>query len=183
MRLIRLLVLQVFTIGVLFSSFIGVPSELVSGKQAQLSVLGNPKHVFSEPTLPVCYVFLEPLKPGEMTSRIIKTMCGRFTSDFHPDFAITTSYLVASFYDNKNFDGLLINYIGSAVCSSTTSYGVGQIPTSLDNRISSGSGYSGCNNVYVYDLANYSGDFASCFANCSSFGSLNDRVTSWRVTN
>ncbi len=98
-------------------------------------------------------------------------------------FGLNTTYLIANFYDNINYGTELIYYYGSYMCSSSISYGVSQVSASVDNRISSGSGYSGCNNIFVYDLANYAGDSASCFANCSSFGALNDRVSSWKVTN
>ena len=130
-----------------------------------------------------CHVLLEPLQPGDFTSKILGLQCGNSSKLSQPNLEINTSYFIASFYDNTDFNSMLIQYYGPALCSPSTSYGVGQLSSSVDNRISSGSGYSGCNNIYVYDLPNYAGDSASCFANCSSFGSLNDRVSSWRVTN
>jgi len=129
----------------------------------------------------ICNVLLEPLQPGNTTSSILEFNCG-FKSNL-PDFEVNTTYLLASFFDKTNLEGVLIQYYGPSMCSSGISYGVGQVSSSVDNRISSGSGYSGCNYVYVYDLPNYGGDSASCFANCSSFGALNDRVSSWKVTN
>jgi len=129
----------------------------------------------------VCNVLLEPLQPGKLTSDILELKCGIGSN--LPEFDVNTTYYIASFYDDINYVTLLVNFFGSSTCSSSVSYGVGQVPSSLNNRFSSGSVYSGCNNLYVYDLANYAGDSASCFANCSSFGSLNDRVSSWRVTN
>ncbi len=129
----------------------------------------------------ICNVFLEPLQPGNTTSSILGLNCG--IKAYLPDFEVNTTYFLASFFDKTNFDSVLIRYYGSSMCSSSISYGVSQVSASVDNRISSGSGYSGCNNIYVYDLANYAGDSASCFANCSSFGALNDRVSSWKVTN
>ena len=129
----------------------------------------------------VCNVLLEPLQPGSATSSILEINCGNKSN--LPVFKVNTTYHLASFFDKVNFDSVLIQYYGSSMCSSNVSYGVGQVSSSVDNRISSGSGFSGCNNIYVYDLANYAGDSASCFANCSSFGSLNDRVSSWKITN
>ncbi|NLI09022.1 MAG: hypothetical protein GX457_18325 [Thermotogaceae bacterium] len=132
-------------------------------------------------TRTVCIVLLEPLQPGKSNSTILKMQCGNSTQ--LTDFAINTTYFIANFYDKTNYESALIYYYGSSMCSSSISYGVSQVSASVDNRISSGSGYSGCNNIYVYDLPNYAGDSASCFANCSSFGALNDRVSSWKVTN
>ena len=132
-------------------------------------------------TLTICHVLLEPLQPGKSISNILMEQCG--TSSQLTLFGLNTTYLIANFYDNINYGTELIYYYGSYMCSSSISYGVSQVSASVDNRISSGSGYSGCNNIYVYDLANYAGDSASCFANCSSFGALNDRVSSWKVTN
>lgn len=164
-------------------SYLGYPTEPVLANQAKATHPGISETVLYHQTPTICYVLIEPLRPGQLTSQILETRCGQFTNDSRLEFASDTRYLIASFYDNKDLNGLLVQYIGSEVCSSTTSYGFGQLPTSLDNRFSSGSGYSGCNNVYVYDLVNYGGDSASCFANCYSFGSLSDRVSSWRVTN
>lgn len=129
----------------------------------------------------ICYVLLEPLQPGQTTSNIIEIQCG---NDAHKlDSELNSAYFIASFFDKINFKEVLIQYYGPSLCSDSISYGIAQLSETVDNRISSGSGYSGCNNIYVYDLPNFSGDSASCFANCSSFGTLNDRVSSWKVTN
>ena len=128
----------------------------------------------------VCNVLLEPLQTGKSTSRILSVKCGT-NFNLH-DFG-TNAYFLAHFYDDVNYRNILISYYGTEMCSSSISYGVSQVSSSIDNRISSGAGYSGCNYIYVYDLANYTGDSTSCFANCSSFGSINDRVSSWRITN
>ena len=141
-----------------------------------LNEAGNPYETHT-----ICHVLLEPLQPGKSISNILTKQCG--TSSQLTDFGINTTYFIANFYDKTNYESALIYYYGSSMCSSSISYGVSQVSASVDNRISSGSGYSGCNNIYVYDLPNYAGDSASCFANCSSFGSLNDRVSSWKVTN
>jgi hypothetical protein len=183
MKLSRTLVLPTFVLVAIVGSYLSHPTEPVLANQAEATQIGISKTVLSQKKPTVCYVFVEPLRPGQLSSQILETRCGQFTNDSRPEYTSDTRYLIASFYDNKDFGGLLVQYIGSEVCSSTTSYGFGQLPTSLDNRFSSGSGYSGCNYVYVYDLVNYGGDSVSCFANCGSFGSLNDRVSSWSVTN
>lgn len=167
----------------LVCSYMGYPVKAAFGDQTQGSNFLSPGFELEPPNQITCYVLLEPLSPGRLVSKVLNIECSNSPGQLHPGSEISTSYFIASFYDKTDFSELLIQYYGPAMCSTTTSYGIGQLPASFDNRFSSGSGYSGCNYIYVYDLANYAGDSASCFANCSSFDSLNDRVSSWRLTN
>jgi hypothetical protein len=155
---------------VLFISCIGHPTQMVHAIDS--NPVPEPELGFDSQT--TCNVLLEPIRPGASNSRILKLDC---------EVGSQVSSPIAIFYDNTGFDKVLFSYYGPTQCSATVSYGVGQLSSTFDNRISSGSGYSGCNNIFVYDSPNYAGDSVSCFANCSSFGSLNDRVSSWSVTN
>ncbi len=129
----------------------------------------------------VCYVLLEPVRPGSSESKVLASECSQ---DSHkPSFDLHQQYLIARYFDDTNFKNVLIYYYGPALCSSDISYAVKSLEEAYNNKFSSGSGYSGCNNISVFDLTSFGGDSYSCFANCSSFGALNDRVSSWKITN
>jgi len=66
-------------------------------------------------------------------------------------------------------------------CSPGVSYGVNQLPSTLDNKYESGKAYSSCDQIEVFDFANHQGATYACGASCSSFYALNKDVTSWRV--
>ncbi len=74
-----------------------------------------------------CQVLLALLQPGEFTSNILGFQCGNSFKLSQTSFGINTSYFIASFYDKTNFNSMLIQYYGPDLCSSSTSYGVGQL--------------------------------------------------------
>ena len=130
-----------------------------------------------------CFILLEPVSNEIEDSPILEIQCGLSDHALNSKILVSGSYRIVRFYDNTNFDNLIINILGTTQCSSSSSYRVSSLSADLDNRISSANGYSGCNNISVYDRANYSGDSFFCQYSCSSFGSMNDRVSSWKVTN
>ncbi|MFZ3070514.1 MAG: hypothetical protein WA110_05260 [Anaerolineaceae bacterium] len=183
MKSVRFLLSINLLLGTIISQVTLPMSKQVSAAQAQNFGIEN-RNV-GEYIIPAthCFVLLEPVFPNQTSSEVLDISCGLTSTKLQSMLAANTAYLVAQFYDNQDYDGLIVNFAGTQRCSSTVSYQVAKLESSLDNRISSGAGYSGCNNTYVYDLENFSGSSTSCYANCSSFGSLNDRVSSWKVTN
>ncbi len=143
-------------------------SEIVRGPSAE--------------TIYRCAIFLEPIQPGEESSKASKPVCSGGKIDTVDGHALDSSYLIAKFYDNTNYSALLVEYYGASACSSTISYGVTSLPSNLDNKFASGQSYSNCNRIYVYDFTNYGGPNYSCGPNCPSFYALNDNVSSWRTT-
>lgn len=129
-----------------------------------------------------CVVLLEPIRPGEQSSKASEPVCSDGPINTVNGVSLDSSYLIAKFYDWTNYGILLVEYYGSSACSPTTSYGVPDLPDNLDNRFASGQAYSNCDHIYVYDFNNYSGPSYPCGANCSSFYALNDEVSSWQVT-
>ena len=128
-----------------------------------------------------CLFYLEPIQPGETSSKISKTVCTSGPVDSIDGISLDSSYLIAKFYNWTGYLWLLAEYYGSSACSSTISYGVVDLPDSLDNKFASGKSYSDCDHIQVYDFNNYSGPSYSCGATCSSFYAINDHVSSWRV--
>lgn len=136
----------------------------------------------SQETAYRCVSYLEPLQPGEETSKESKMVCSTGTISSIDGKSLDSSFLIAKFYDNTNYGSLLIEYYGPSACSDSISYGKITLPSDLDNKFASGKVFSDCNLIYVYDFANYSGPSYTCGPNCSSFYALNNYVSSWRTT-
>lgn len=129
-----------------------------------------------------CVVFLEPIKPGETSSKASEPVCSSGVIESINGFSLDSSYLITKFYNWTNYRYLLVEYYGGSPCSSTIAYGVTDLPDSLDNKFASGKAYSNCDHISVYDFNDYSGPSYSCGANCSSFYALNDEVSSWTAS-
>lgn len=131
-----------------------------------------------------CVVLLEPIAEGETESKVLGEVCSNNAINEIGGIDLSSSYLVAKFYDRTDYRSLLKEYYGSIPCSSGVSYGRNDLSDDkLDNKFESGSAFSSCNHIEVFDFANHSGVTYACGANCSSFYALNNAVTSWRVTN
>ncbi len=128
-----------------------------------------------------CVVYLEPIQPGDTSSKASEMVCTAGPVESIDGITLDSSYLIAKYYNWTSYTWLLVDYYGSLPCSPTTSYGVTDLPDTLDNKFASGKAYSGCDHIQVYDFNNYSGPSYSCGASCSSFYALNDHVSSWRV--
>jgi hypothetical protein len=131
-----------------------------------------------------CVVMLEPIAEGATESKIIDEVCSDKTVNELGGAQLNTLYLVAKFYDRTNYGTLLKEYYGSVPCSSGVSYGRNNLADDgYDNRYESGSAFSNCNLIEVFDFVNHTGPTYACGANCSSFYALNNAVSSWRVKN
>ena len=128
-----------------------------------------------------CVVYLEPIRPGETSSKTSKAVCSSGPIKSIEGISLDSSYLITKFYNWTNYTWLLVEYYGSSPCSPTISYGVTDLPDNLDNKFVSGKAYSDCDHITVYDFNNYRGPTYPCGASCSSFYALNDHVSSWTV--
>lgn len=128
-----------------------------------------------------CVVYLEPIKPGETSSKASDPVCTAGPIESINGISLDSSYLVAKFYNWTNYLYRLVEYYGGSPCSPSISYGVTDLPDNLDNKFASGQAFSDCDHISVYDFNNYTGPSYYCGANCSSFYALNDDVSSWTV--
>jgi hypothetical protein len=135
----------------------------------------------SQETAYRCVIFLDPIQPGEQESKASEPVCSSSPINSVNGVSLDSSYLIAKFYDNTNYSSLLVEYYGPLGCSTSVSYGNTSLPSNLDNKFASGSSYSGCNVIEVFDFTNYTGPTYACGPNCSSFYALNDHVSSWRT--
>lgn len=166
---------------VILTSFFSTSSSVYANAATQSEIFFNLKP--SRESRNNCFVLLEPIREDEVESRIIEVVCGLTNVELETKYRTSSSYVVLQFYDDTNYNNLIVNFAGPQRCSATVSYSVSSMPTSVNNRAGSGSSYSGCYNIMVFDLSNFAGDSYSCQDNCPSFGALNDRVSSWRISN
>jgi len=129
-----------------------------------------------------CVVLLEPIQPGEQVSKASDPICAKGPIQMVDGVSLKSSFLIAKFYDRTKYTNLLIEYYGPQACSPQISYGVGDLPDSLDNKFASGQAFSNCDHIDVYDFNYHTGASYSCGASCSSFYALNDEVSSWRAS-
>jgi len=131
-----------------------------------------------------CVVLLEPIAEGETESKIIGEVCSDKSINEINGVDLSSVYLIAKFYDRTNYKTMLKEYFGSIPCSPGVSYGRNDLADDgLDNRFESGSAFSSCNAIEVFDFVNHTGPTYACGANCPSFYALNNAVSSWRVKN
>lgn len=128
-----------------------------------------------------CVTLLDPIKEGEDGSKVLGEVCSEGDITEINGYSLQSNYLVAKFYNYTNYGGFEQEYYGSIPCSPGVSYGVNQLPSTLDNKYESGKAYSSCDQIEVFDFANHQGATYACGASCSSFYALNNNVTSWRV--
>lgn len=97
------------------------------------------------------------------------------------------SYLMARFWDNKNFSSLLWEHYYEYICPQQPGH-IGNVNLAMagvDNRFESANayGYSGyCETTIMYKYANLSGTSYQCGGGgCSDLGLLNNDVTSYKL--
>lgn len=164
-----------------------------------------------------CIVRLEPIRPGEQSSKVSEPICFDNSPDaialitggrirlpqtaqqaeideamrsYSTSSSLSTgstntllsSFLIARFWNNINFNNLLVEYMGPVSCSPSTSYGVPVLSSSLNDKFESGSAYSSCNILWIYENINYGGQVGVCYPSCSDFGIFKNQVSSWRAT-
>lgn len=105
---------------------------------------------------------------GDMTSAGVSTMAS---------VAIGTEY-------NQTFYGGSSNtYFASSTCSSSTTWEVDYVGNSWNDLFESGKGFGGCDRNRKFKASQFGGDSILCTPNCSSYGALNNEVSSLRWRN
>ncbi len=128
-----------------------------------------------------CVILLEPIRPGEEASRSSEPICAAGEIDSLNGTPLSSSYLIARFYNDPDYVGVLVDYFGTEPCSASANYGLVALPAHLNNSFSSGKSFSNCNIIYVYQFHFYQAPTYACGPNCNTFHALNNQVSSWRV--
>jgi hypothetical protein len=130
-----------------------------------------------------CIITLEPIQDGEQFSRVQDRRCFDSVSSYQAALS-AANYKITDFYDWTDYVNLIATYLGPQPCSAGYSYGVPNVGSSLNDRFESATTGAGCNNVTVFENANYGGARLPCngLSTCNTFGLLNNRVTSWTAS-
>lgn len=95
--------------------------------------------------------------------------------------AVLASTVISILYDNIDYDGSsYVMSVSSGTCA-TSAWGYTDLAViGWGDRASSFKSYAGCVTA-VFEHENYGGAQYGYYVNGSSFGSMNDRASSWRV--
>jgi hypothetical protein len=100
------------------------------------------------------------------------------------DLVANSTFVIAIDYEHINYGGSSIIWQHTAQCDPTGGFAAASMPSGWDNRLSSTRGYSGCDKNVLWEHQNWTGSKLTCFPNCSSVGSMNDKTSSreWHNT-
>jgi hypothetical protein len=107
------------------------------------------------------------------------TSPAELTSSLFDAPAALTSVLLGSEYDHTSFTGGSTNYFASSGCAGTT-WQVSNVGPALNDTFESGIGFGTCDHNRKFEHADFGGAVALCTPNCSTYGSLRNKVTSLR---
>jgi len=140
--------------------------------------IGWTKPASAQSTRPTrCVIFLEPIQPGENSSKASKPLCSTGKIDSVNGYSLTSSFLLLRFYANYNYVTLIWEFYGAAACSPSISYGSNYSSTEPHSARS----YSNCNKIHGYNYANYGGQHVICGSNCP-YLDVPGGLSSWRLT-
>ncbi len=92
------------------------------------------------------------------------------------------NYVIGIHWDYTNKGGGSAVWQGSQQCSPSIAYGVTNMGVQGWNDIAeSGQGYANCNKFIQHEHINYGGALLNCTPYCSTFGVLNNQVSSFEL--
>jgi len=127
--------------------------------------------------VPPCSYLLGPAD-AQGVSPVLAGGCG---ANALAQAQITTNVRILRLYDGALWTYPMIDYYGASPCTDTIHYGSPQVPSAYDNKTSSESSFNQCNYLYIYDGANYTIFLGSCYQGCGALGTLNNKLTSWKL--
>jgi hypothetical protein len=97
--------------------------------------------------------------------------------------ASASSVLIGTEWDETGFGSSSKSYFATNSCSSVVSWEVGYVTDQWNDRFESGKGFGGCDRNRKFEASQFGGASVLCTPNCSTYGSLNNEVSSlrWRA--
>jgi hypothetical protein len=96
---------------------------------------------------------------------------------------LASDYLLGREFDGTNYcciaAGQYVEYFASSGCGPTV-WQVANVGAGWNDRFESGKGFSGCDHNKKFENENFGGAVLTCTPNCSTYGVLNNQVTSLR---
>jgi hypothetical protein len=88
--------------------------------------------------------------------------------------------LIGTEYSETQYDGTSKSYFAAVTCSATVTWEVSYVGDTWNDRFESGKGFGGCNHNRKFAASQFGGASVLCTPNCTSYGSLNNLVSSLR---
>jgi hypothetical protein len=98
------------------------------------------------------------------------------------DASASSSVVIGTEWDETGFASSSRSYFASATCSTSLSWEVGYVTDTWNDRFESGKGFGGCDRNRKFQHSQFGGTSVLCTPNCSTYGSLNNEVSSLRWT-
>ncbi len=97
--------------------------------------------------------------------------------------ASTSTVVIGTEWIETGYTSTSKSYFASVTCSSRVSWEVGYVTDQWNDRFESGKGFGGCNRNRKFADSQFGGASILCTPNCSTYGSLNNLVSSlrWRA--
>jgi hypothetical protein len=108
------------------------------------------------------------ISPAELTQAL-----------FDPPPGALASVLLGTEYDSTGFAGGSTNYFASSGCAGTT-WQVSNVGAGVNDTFESGKGFGTCDHNRKFEHADFGGAVVLCTPNCSTYGTLRNKVTSLR---
>jgi hypothetical protein len=94
----------------------------------------------------------------------------------------SSSVLIGTEWIETGFTSSSKSYFAASTCSDLLTWEVGYVTDAWNDRFESGKGFGGCDRNRKFQHAQFAGSSLLCTPNCSSYGALNDEVSSLRWT-
>lgn len=96
-----------------------------------------------------------------------------------PPVSASASVLLGTEYGSTGFAGGSTNYFGSSGCAGTT-WQVPNVGAGVNDTFESGIGFGTCDHNRKFEHVDFGGAVVLCTPNCSTYGTLRNKVTSLR---
>jgi hypothetical protein len=93
-----------------------------------------------------------------------------------------SSVLIGTEWVETGYTSTSKSYFASATCSDLLTWEVGYVTDAWNDRFESGKGFGGCDRNRKFQHSQFGGSSILCTPNCSTYGALNDEVSSLRWT-
>ena len=95
----------------------------------------------------------------------------------------SSSVLIGTEWDQTSYAGISKSYFASVTCSSSVTWEVDYVTDTWNDRFASGKGFGGCDRNRKFAASQFGGSSVLCTPNCTTYGSLNNEVSSLRWSN
>jgi hypothetical protein len=93
-----------------------------------------------------------------------------------------STVLIGTEWIETGFTSTSKSYFASSTCSDALTWEVGYVTDAWNDRFESGKGFGGCDRNRKFQHSQFGGSSVLCTPNCSTYGALNDEVSSLRWT-